>query len=857
MPLWGHLLSTAALFWLSSGSHAEPKCDEPAEASSPALLQSRRFAGSGRIQFSDGLTGSYDSAPSFAWLQNQSKTLAPRCQRRKQPPTPLAAAEKIQHIRNEMLVARNLASSCNGIPLVAYHVNTSETTCCPTESLECAGCAKYSGKCEKCRGGFVTVANRCVSCLSTVGWTNELNQTCDALTVADCNDRPVNGQSNKQACCLCGGGVKSPTPFQYPDARFVVGADVVLKPLPRTAARYSVNSDCALAAHNLTLDGETGAISYAANKLKPAKAFSVQCEVTAHQDVGLEETVKVSVIVDSMTYGSGALIFDTVTKYSVATETSEWKDFSMICAPDAPWLSISAAGEVSLSATSIAGAVTDTEEGENEYKGMDGAVCVVSALQKSNDKSTDEEFVKRSTTFAAIRPRPWPAITYEASYVEVVVGEELPPMKLQVPSGFEEGMGGLKPSSFHMSCVVDGNWNSPRPSPTWSFDTVWGVGLLGEHSILEIQADGTISLAPAATMAKLFDEILANSQQRKSVQMSCGVWGSFPGTDFQPVKTPLVIRIKDSMCWISETIQGQVVHEITILDEATCRNNCRMSKRCSHFTFAHDKCKHWRIQNEGGSPVTAFAKVTDCSDLNTCLRLKHPEWVVAGDYCPVTYDFQRGGPVYRKDSAVKQEVMFLSTVLPGSTSSCAVGKWLVQSASGDDFIDSDKGYFELKGNERACLEAGLPSSGTGMSLNLATLACAKPLFPEAEEETLQPLVFDDPTTTQTEEDFWLHPCDCLPLEWGSGWPADAMALENIPPTSNGSFIPPPFLIVSGQFACPSRQLMKGAAGIHFESEAESMEPSDCQDAMQGLRWMPVLLERYIPRGPDVPPLHWL
>ncbi|CAJ1404124.1 unnamed protein product [Effrenium voratum] len=788
MPLWGHLLSTAALFWLSSGSHAEPKCDEPAEASSPALLQSKRFAGSGRIQFSDGLTGSYDSAPSFAWLQNQSKTLAPQCQRRKQPPTPLAATEKIQHIRNEMLVARNLARSCNGIPLVAYHVDTSETTCCPTESLECAGCAKYSGKCEKCRGGFVTVANRCVSCLSTVGWTNELNQTCDALTVADCNDRPVNGQSNKQACCLCGGGVKSPTPFQYPDARFVVGADVVLKPLPRTAARYSVNSDCALAAHNLTLDGETGAISYAANKLKPAKAFSVQCEVTAHQDVGLEETVKVSVIVDSMTYGSGALIFDTVTKYSVATETSEWKDFSMICAPDAPWLSISAAGEVSLSATSIAGAVTDTEEGENEYKGMDGAVCVVSALQKSNDKSTDEEFVKRSTTFAAIRPRPWPAITYEASYVEVVVGEELPPMKLQVPSGFEEGMGGLKPSSFHMSCVVDGNWNSPRPSPTWSFDTVWGVGLLGEHSILEILADGTISLAPAATMAKLFDGeddgILAGSQQRKSVQLSCGVWGSFPGTDFQPVKTPLVIRIKDSMCWISETIQGQVVHEVTILDEATCRNNCRMSKRCSHYTFAHDKCKHWRIQNEGGSPVTAFAKVTDCSDLNTCLRLKHPEWVVAGDYCPVAYDFQRGGPVYRKDGTVKQEVMFLSTVLPGSTSSCAVGKWLVQTASGDDFVDSDMGYFELKGNERACLDAGLPSSGTGMSLNLATMACGKPLFPEAEED------------------------------------------------GNGSFIPPPFLIVSGQFACPSRQLMKGAAGIHFESEAESMEPSDCQDGFK-------------------------
>ena len=35
--------------------------------------------------------------------------------------------------------------------------------------------------------------------------------------------------------------------------------------------------------------------------------------------------------------------------------------------------------------------------------------------------------------------------------------------------------------------------------------------------------------------------------------------------------------------------------------------------------------------------------------------------------------------------------------------------------------------------------------------------------------------------------------------------------------------------VRGQFACPSRQLLKGALGIHFESEAEAMEPSDCED----------------------------
>ena len=39
-----------------------------------------------------------------------------------------------------------------------------------------------------------------------------------------------------------------------------------------------------------------------------------------------------------------------------------------------------------------------------------------------------------------------------------------------------------------------------------------------------------------------------------------------------------------------------------------------------------DKCKHYRVENEGGSPVTAYAKVTSCTDMGTCLRLAHPQW---------------------------------------------------------------------------------------------------------------------------------------------------------------------------------------------------------------------------------------
>ena len=58
-------------------------------------------------------------------------------------------------------------------------------------------------------------------------------------------------------------------------------------------------------------------------------------------------------------------------------------------------------------------------------------------------------------------------------------------------------MGGLRPSSFQVSCIVDGDWaGDGRPAPNWSFDSIWGVGLLGSHEILEVQPDGTISIAP-------------------------------------------------------------------------------------------------------------------------------------------------------------------------------------------------------------------------------------------------------------------------------------------------------------------------------------------------------------------------
>ncbi|CAE7446098.1 Mns1 [Symbiodinium microadriaticum] len=733
------------------------------------------------------------------------------------PPIFLSLPERsLEEVRSTTRAQSEMREECPGqIRLLQFGRTHTETTCCPTDSMECGGCAVYKdGKCETCRGGFIRQNASCVACLSALDWVNENGVSCDAIAGAGCNDRPVKGISSNQACCNCGGGHKSPTPFQYEEKRFAVGSPIELKPIPRTARRYSVDAGCSLAVLNLTIDGSTGVISYDASKQRPAKAFSVQCEVTAHQGLGLSETVKVTVAADFMTYSSNTLVFSkNVSSYPVSTARGTWRDFSMTCAPEAPWLSLDSSTGLLQTSAGTAGAVT--EAGDGNFMGIDGAVCVVSAWQfadspNPNNESKEEQ---RSSTMVVLQPRPWPALDYGSSFAEVVVGEELPPLKLKVPAGYEEGAGGLKPTSFDVFCLGD------------------------EHGVLEVAADGSIIIAPRASMAKLFDEMLADSFQRKSVILHCEVWGSFPGTQFQPLHTSLDITIKDSMCWVSETFRGEVVGAETHEMASGCRNSCRFSKVCSHFTYnqSENSCKFYRINNEMGSPVTAYAKVTDCTDLSSCIRLQHPEWAIAGDFCPVEYDYRRGGPVYRKESSIPQEVMYLAKVPPGTTSDCPVGNWLVQEASPIvDFVDAKMGYFELGGDEKLCLDAGLPSEAGKGSIHLdwATMPCGRPLFDEVEDEKIHPLVFDDPTTAQP-DDFWLHPCDCVPHEWGSGWPVNPLVVEGMPAGSDGAglstYIPPPTLIVSGQFACPSRQLLPGKMGIHFVSEAESFESADCQE----------------------------
>ncbi|CAE7330059.1 unnamed protein product [Symbiodinium sp. CCMP2592] len=98
---------------------------------------------------------------------------------------------------------------------------------------------------------------------------------------------------------------------------------------------------------------------------------------------------------------------------------------------------------------------------------------------------------------------------------------------------------------------------------------------------------------------------------------------------------------------------------------------------------------------------------------------------------------------------------------------------------------------------------------------------------EEEEDGQTALVLDDPSTPEP-ADFWLHPCDCAPSDWGPELPVDPQMFEHLPAASDNNFIPVPYSIVTGQLTCPSRQLLQGGLGIHFQSEEQVLEPSDCE-----------------------------
>lgn len=737
--------------------------------------------------------------------QSGGNDLKPHCRSspRASPHTQaLAATSATQRANDQVQVEGETECAQTEITLVEFSLTGVKKTCCPVHG-HCAGCGSFKdGKCQHCAGGFTKRGAECIACANSVDWVDGQGRTCEQLKTSDCNNDRFHGQSSKEACCQCGGGHVSASPFHYPDLHWAVGADIVMYPEPRTASRYTIDSGCELATWNLTMDASSGKISSVKGSSKPTEAFTIQCEVTAHQSSGASLAGMVKVSTSFLAYSSQALLFHTGSEYAPLKALGEWKQFSLACAPNLAWLGISSK-DGTLSVTSGKATAGGVSELEDTYFTQDGAVCVVAAFKDGK---------RQKTQFVALKPQAWTKLEYSFPSVTATIGESLPALMLKLPT--EPGL--MKPARFEVVCDVKGG----ASGDAFSFDRVMSMGLVNGYPVLEMSSDGQITVAPSGAMSQLFDDRLTEGWARQTLRLSCSVWGVFPDPVLTPVKGALDIEIRDSLCWFKKKIKGKASAMKGPKSIKECQSSCRKSRKCAYFAWSEDSCAFYYLDS-GASEVTATAKVTNCMDEQTCFNLENSKRYLAGMYCPVGRDALRNDILYRKDGPTAEDTFYMQKYSKAldTSSKCQDGNWMLRAQSRKDFLEVKRGLFELRGQEQPdCIE--------NSAVEMALQTCAAPDLPSASEEGLQPLMLDDPSTPEP-EDFWLHPCDCIPPAWGEAAPVNGVAFGMVPPGSKNSFTPKPFAIVTGQFVCPSRQLLE-QDGVHFESETEVLEPKDCE-----------------------------
>ncbi|CAE7034947.1 ACBP2, partial [Symbiodinium sp. CCMP2592] len=694
------------------------------------------------------------------------------------------------------------------------------SACCSESNLDCAGCDPVDS-CASCVGGFLKRGGRCVACADSPGWRSLSGDTCAQLSASSCSDVAVRGLSSKEACCKCGGGHITPTPFAYRAKSYAFGDPVHSGPRPRTASSYSVAETCELSKWNLTLDGSTGTVSVASNRQAPSKSFSIECTIFAHQDVGVisEATMKISM--DYLAYESAYLLFpNSQATYPIRKAPGSWWDFELTCAPQVPWLQVNAAtGDLTASTFTAAGAV-----GLDDMTGtQDGGICVVTAWHKTAHGLTQQQ-----VSFAALRPHPVTSMSYNLNQLQVTLGQTLPALEVSYPSS--PNTKPTKPSTFRMGCEV---WPQTLANTLqFTFDTLLGVGLMEGYPLLEISETGAISISPDPGLASLFEDPAhdfdASTGVRRKIGLECKVWGLFFDDLLGSVSSGrLRIDILDNICWVEKNVTGRAFWT-TNDNEGDCRQGARKyvgNPLYSWSATGNPKCQI--IDLVGNQTFTAFAKVTNCTAEATCMEVSSADWYQNGLYCPVAPDLSRNGMVYRKEGLTPQETLLLakySSTLDSSETGCNNGDWILRRTGKEDYINEKTGAVSLQGDKLLCLG---PSS---QQIALGVKSCPAPVLQSPEEEALPPMVVDDPSTPEA-EDFWLHPCDCAPHAWGMEPPVDAEAHEKVPSGSRNEFIPKPFLLVEGQFACPSDQLIT----VHTEGSEEAADFSNCEAKCAGTR----------------------
>lgn len=180
-----------------------------------------------------------------------------------------------------------------------------------------------------------------------------------------------------------------------------------------------------------------------------------------------------------------------------------------------------------------------------------------------------------------------------------------------------------------------------------------------------------------------------------------------------------------------------------------------------------------------------------------------------------------------------------------SRGGCSSGDWVIYGPRPlEDYENSTMAYVELHGGAVACVKGSSNDlvsdvftqtkvdltvgilSVSGASATVSAPGCVSPNVTAVDsggEQPVEALVLDDPST-DTPDDHWLHPCECVPAKWGSLPPASGQSVSDIPAGSNNEFMPSPSLIVDGQFVCAQEYLTT----VVVETETDGLDDANCK-----------------------------
>uniref|UniRef100_A0A0G4F0F9 Uncharacterized protein n=1 Tax=Chromera velia CCMP2878 TaxID=1169474 RepID=A0A0G4F0F9_9ALVE len=734
-------------------------------------------------------------------------------------------------------------------------------TCCNEDSVRCAGCseANSSGNCatNRCKPGFEPLCAPFTSNCATKTCTacedlpyedadgNSCSVLCtddkvyNATETANFKEKGRGGLTAMDACCKCGGGVRTPTPFAYEKKATTLGRPVSMKPYPRTARRY-LFSDCdALLEHGLHANAETGEIS---GTPTASEAFKASCVVTAVQDEarGLMYNTTATVDVAPFSYGSRFLAVgahgNIKVKSGYTLQGTTKAESGGLASP--PGFSIPAM-------RTIAGA-----SGVNATEGAEGtdpeipvvkqpaSQCRISAVRQVTKSGSKTEETTDSENIIAVYHSLPTSISY-ASLPTLPSGEKSLSVTLGHP--ITSGRDRVVPvwSNGDLGTNDDGTPVSPLAPIAYSLacstntagvtgDTGKVVHVMHTGKLLYVKEGeqvelgrldaltGEITGTPGSGNSTILPMTYNAFQRRAQANFTCEVvakvlQAGLPDVHrsrWEAFNQKLKLTVSAASCWVKAEVPNK---QLQLESLGTAPNDFRCMKKCE----AMKACAGYYYESS--------------SKLN--------EWM-SGNFCPIAPDILAGPNnfVYERRGPAVGDIFFLLRNLPArenaaTESLCppATFKWIIKQANHEsDFIDDSGEAFQLNGPVIGCLPE-----------------------PHSREQIFR-LDSPDISGPSGSYAYSLDPCECFPPHWGPSPPISADQYQKLPASGLNS-IPAqtaaPQLIARGRITC----LMDGLLGSYSEKE-ESECATRCRANSNCKRCMKESKRRkMLTSDPDVDP----